>query len=388
MDLIKKNIITNVIKKNIINIFNIFKNLNKSEVLYLFFFFFTYKTYNHFKNKQNILVSILYSIPYLNTNIKSKLYKQTQSLEENLNNNNYSNIQFLPDNKISKTDLFNKLKIFNNRTSDNKISGVVYSNNAYDDLVNTFYHKYSKSNPLHADIFPEIRMMEIDIINICKELYKAPHTSCGSLTSGGTESILLSCVTYRDYCKENNNITNPNIIGFHTIHPAFDKACHYFNIKLIKVKNINQMKSNINSNTICLVASAPDYPYGLIDPIKEVNKLALKYSKNLHIDACMGGFLLPFLDKYKYINFTLSGITSISMDTHKYGYSPKGSSVLLFRDVNVKKYQHFISKDWCGGVYATPTMLGSKPGGIIAGTWASLLLRGTNIFIETSTNIN
>ena len=171
-------------------------------------------------------------------------------------------------------------------------------------------------------------MMEIDIINICKSLYKGKN-AVGNITSGGTESILLSCLTYRDFCKENRNIVNPNIIGFNTIHPAFDKACHYFGINLIKVNNIEEMEKTMDSNTICIVGSAPDYPYGLIDPIKELNKLALRYNTNFHIDACMGGFLLPFLDEFSYINFNLEGVTSISMDTHKYGYAPKGSSVLL-----------------------------------------------------------
>ena len=148
------------------------------------------------------------------------------------------------------------------------------------------------------------------------------------------------------------------------------------------------MEKTIDSNTICIVGSAPDYPYGLIDPIKELNKLALRYNTNFHIDACMGGFLLPFLDEFSYINFNLEGVTSISMDTHKYGYAPKGSSVLLFRDINIKKYQHFINKDWCGGVYATPTILGSKSGAVIAGAWASLLLRGHNNFKIISDKIN
>ena len=115
-------------------------------------------------------------------------------------------------------------------TQNKYISGIIYSYSDYEDTVCNFYKIYSKTNPLHAEIYPSIRMMEVDIINICKDLYKAGKESCGSLTSGGTESIVLSCLTYRDYCKEKNNIVNPNIIGFKTIHPAFDKACHYFNI--------------------------------------------------------------------------------------------------------------------------------------------------------------
>lgn len=358
---------------------------NKKNIFYLISSYFLFKFYQHLKNKKNKFVEILYLIPYLNKKIKKELYANSSNLENNTNNK-YNNFKHLPIKPFSNTELLNRFE--DKIVETNRISGIIYTNSKYDDLVLKFYNKYFKSNPLHPDIYPDVRNMEIDIVNVSKNLYKGGSNSCGSLTSGGTESILLSCVTYRDYSKEKMNIITPNIIGFETIHPAFDKACHYFNIKLIKTKNISEMKSYINSNTICIVGSAPDYPYGLIDPIYEMNNLAMKYNVNFHIDACMGGFLLPFIDDFKYINFNLKGLTSISMDTHKYGYAPKGSSVLLFSDIKFKKYQHFVSKEWCGGVYATPTMLGSKPGGIIAGTWASLFIRGTSNFIEISNKIN
>ena len=361
-------------------------NIGRFIIIYLIYRFYTY-----FKNKKNKLAELLYLIPYFNNTIKQELKLQSNKLETSLMNYSYKNYDELPYIPVSVENLNKKLDVFKVETKDTQsklISGVVYSHNDIDDKVCEFYKRFSKTNPLHADLYPSIRMMEIDIINICKSLYCADDKACGSLTSGGTESIVLACFAYRDYCKEKFNVENPNIIGFTTIHPAFDKACHYFNIKLIKVKNVKEMKSNINGNTICLVASAPDYPYGIVDPIREVNKLAVTYSKNFHVDACMGGFLLPFLDEFSYINFKLKGISSISMDTHKYGYAPKGSSVLLFKDANIKKYQHFINKEWCGGVYATPTILGSKSGGIIAGTWASLLLRGKSEFNNYSKKIN
>ena len=145
--------------------------------------------------------------------------------------------------------------------------------------------------------------MEIEIVNMCKDLYKGNLFSCGSVTSGGTESLLLTCLTYRDYCKHHNNIVNPNIIGFDTIHPAFDKAGHYFNITIIKVHTLEELRLKINSNTICIVGSAPDYPYGLIDPIREMSEIAQNYKVNFHVDACMGGFLIPFIEEFAYINF-------------------------------------------------------------------------------------
>ena len=357
----------------------------KKPYFYFFYFLFFLKTYNYFKHKNNKLASLLYILPYFNTSIKKKLKEQSKQLEDNVNTCS-NEITKLPDNKTDYKTLdtmFNKTL-----TIDKKyISGIIYSSDTYDDDIIKIYKKYSKTNPLHPNIYPEVRLMEINIIDICKELYHGDNTSCGSVTSGGTESLLLTCLAYRDYCKYHKNIINPNIIAFNTVHPAFDKAAHYFNIRLIKVKTLKQMKKNINSNTICLIGSAPDYSYGLIDPLIEIGKLAKSYNTQFHIDACMGGFLLPFIDEFKYINFTIDGVTSISMDTHKYGYSPKGSSVLLFSDYKFKKFQHFINKDWCGGVYASPTIPGSKSGGVIAATWASLLLRGKNSFIETSQTI-
>ena len=218
--------------------------------------------------------------------------------------------------------------------------------------------------------------MERDIINIAKNLYKGDDKCCGNLTYGGTESILLACITYRDYYKYHKKIRNPNIVCYETVHPAFDKACHYFGIKQIKINITQNIESFINRNTILIVGSCPEYSYGTTDPITNMAKLAKKYDVGMHIDCCMGGFLIPFLEEYQNLNFDLEGVTSISIDTHKYGYSLKGSSILLFKNYELKKFQHYINKDWKGGVYATPTMMGSKSGGIIAATWASLLLIG------------
>jgi sphinganine-1-phosphate aldolase len=376
-------------------------NINKQYIVGVFLVLYMRKGVLFFKNKENKLPSLLFILPYIGKTIKSKLYDETLKLERSINLNskirlNLNNeskgakhvytIKEMPDK--STENVLTRFDYMNSNRTQEKISGIIYSGDSYSTEINAVYNKYSKTNPLHADLYPEIRYMEIEVVNICKSLYKGSLFSCGSITSGGTESLLLTCLTYRDYCKYHHNITNPTIIGFKTIHPAFDKAAHYFNITIIKVNTLKEMRQKINSNCICIVGSAPDYPYGLIDPIREMAEIAKKYKVNFHVDACMGGFLIPFIDKFSYINFDLDGITSISMDTHKYGYSPKGSSVLLFSHLKYKKFQHFINKDWCGGVYATPTIQGSKPGGLIAATWATLLLRGRNNYVETSNRIN
>ena len=364
----------NFISGSIIKLLRIpYKNI---KLYKLFFLFFMIKILSYFRNKK--LKDILLNIPTIKDKIKSKLKGESIKLHNSLNSN-YRNFKILPNSSFNKENINKVIKSMNKKTNETnkKISGVIYLGDKQhnNDMIDIF-KQFSFSNPLHPDIFPEIREMEIDIVNIIKYLYKGSESCCGNVTYGGTESILLACLTYRDYYYSNYNISNPNIICFYTVHPAFDKACHYFNINIIKVKTIKEMKNKINSNTILIVGSCPEYSYGTVDPIKELSEIALKRNVSLHVDCCMGSLLIPFIEEYKHINFKLKGITSMSVDTHKYGYSLKGSSVLLFSSFEYKKYQHFINKDWVGGVYATPTMMGSKSGGIIAATWYSLLTIG------------
>ena len=244
------------------------KYTNKKEIILpLISTLFIRHVYNYFKNKDNKMAAFLFIIPHLNKKINSQLYDQTLKLEHSLNITKKYNklninenkipieiIKSLPDNPtdnlITRLDYMNTYK----KTTE-KISGIIYSADTYNTEIQAIYNKYAKTNPLHADIYPEIRLMEIEIVNMCKDLYKGDIFSCGSVTSGGTESLLLTCLTYRDYCKHHKNIVNPNIIGFNTIHPAFDKAGHYFNITIIKVKTLKEMRKKINSNTICIVVA-------------------------------------------------------------------------------------------------------------------------------------
>ena len=319
--------------------------------------------------------------------------KSSLLLENDLDDE-YKNIKKLQNNslKVSKVnEIINQM----GQTPENKlISGVIYygSKEHNNKLINIM-KEFSFTNPLHPDMFPKIRNMEIDVINMIKDLYKGDSECCGNITYGGTESLLLACLTYRDYYKS-KGYNNPNIVALESVHPAFDKACHYFNITLIKVpvdesgtNKIDVIKKYINRNTILLVGSAPSYAHGVVDPIKEMGELADYYKIGFHVDCCMGGFLIPFLKEFNYINFKLNGITSISIDTHKYGYSLKGSSVLLFKNLKLKKYQHYINKEWNGGVYATPTLMGSKSGALIAATWASLLFIGRFKYTELALDI-
>ena len=394
---------------------------------YLFIFLFFGMSLCLSYSLQNMsLRNLLYKLPFLGGKIKRKLYESTEELESSLNNGPYMFLQKLPEHSFSEDKLFQVINSMREKrehdseqtdTTENngenyveysdglanrKISGVVYHGcpDHIQKLVNVF-NEFAVSNPLHPDLFPFIRNMEIDIVNMVSSMFKGGPQCCGNVTYGGTESILLACVTYRDYFKKTRGIHKPNIVAFDSVHPAFDKACHYFGIEMKKIiidnyedwyscseRNvISKIASYVDSNTILLVGSAPSYPHGIIDSVVQMGKVASERNIGFHIDACLGGFLIPFLQEFSYINFELEGVTSISVDTHKYGYSLKGSSVLLFKDEKIKLHQHYINLEWSGGVYATPTLMGSKSGGLIASTWASLLYIGREKYVELATQI-
>ncbi len=186
-----------------------------------------------------------------------------------------------------------------------------------------------------------------------------------------------------------------------TAHAAFRKAGFYFNIKVHLVAcpapfytvNIPSVSRLINSNTILLVGSAPNFPHGIIDDISALSRLALRKKGRLplHVDCCLGSFLVPFLARAGFpsqpFDFSVKGVTSISCDTHKYGFAPKGNSTLLYRTQALRTYQYFVSPDWSGGVYASPSIAGSRPGALIATCWASLMSQGESGYISSCHSI-
>ena len=188
------------------------------------------------------------------------------------------------------------------------------------------------------------------------------------MTSGGTESIILAIKAYRDYARNEKGIENPNIVVPITAHAAFDKGAAMLDMPIIHVPvdpdtqrvNLQKMKRSINSSTCMLVGSAPQFPHGSIDDIEGIAALGLKYDIPVHVDACLGGFLIAFMRDAGYplkpFDFSVPGVTSISADTHKYGFAPKGSSVILYSNRELRHQQWFTFPDWPGGIYATSTI--------------------------------
>ena len=180
-------------------------------------------------------------------------------------------------------------------------------------------------------------------------------------------------------------MTRPNVIKPETAHPAFDKACHLFGVELRRAPidpvttqvDVDWVRDHIDDQTVALIGSACNYGYGTVDPISDLSDLALESGVGLHVDACLGGFILPFGRELGYdippFDYALPGVTSMSADTHKYGYAFKGSSVLSFRSKAIRNAQYFYLTDWSGGKYTSPGMEGSRSGGLIAATWAAMV---------------
>ncbi|MCP5060723.1 MAG: aspartate aminotransferase family protein [bacterium] len=268
-------------------------------------------------------------------------------------------------------------------------------------FLNEVFSEYAHVNALQRDICPsatrfesEITAMALDMMNADAAVGEGDDArACGSVTSGGTESILTSVLMYRDKFRAEGGITEPEMILPSTAHPAFEKGAHLFGVKVIHVPvdpestlvDVDLVCDQINENTIMIVGSAGNYPYGTIDPIEELSGLAAERNIGLHVDGCLGGFILPWGQQLGYdipvFDFRLPGVTSISADTHKYGFGLKGTSVLLCRDRALRRYQYFATPEWPGGKYNSPGIAGSRSGGLLASAWASMVSLGREGFL-------
>ncbi|MBI5052553.1 MAG: aminotransferase class V-fold PLP-dependent enzyme, partial [Chloroflexi bacterium] len=288
------------------------------------------------------------------------------------------------------------------RWKDGFVSGAVYhGDEEHIRFLNRVYALNSQSNPLHSDLWPSTTKFEAEIVSMTATMLGAARASdpiCGTLSSGGTESILLAMKTYRDRARDQKGITRPEMIAPITAHAAFEKAAQYFNIKMVRVPvdanfraDVAATRKAINGNTVVIVGSAPSFPHGAIDPIEPLSELARERGIGFHTDACLGGFVLPWAEKLGYhvppFDFRLRGVTSISADTHKYGYAAKGTSVILYRGLELRRYQYYSTADWPGGLYFSPTFAGSRPGALSAACWATLVTMGEQGYMQATKKI-
>ncbi|KAI8072194.1 sphingosine-1-phosphate lyase [Gilbertella persicaria] len=310
----------------------------------------------------------------------------------------------LPSKGLTEEQVMASLKKFHSlKAADwagGKVSGSIYHGG--EDLTRILaeaYKIFAIANPLHPEIFPGIRRMEAESVAMVLNMYHAPATGCGTMTSGGTESILMACKTYRDMYKDLKSIHHPEMVVPETIHAAFMKAAYYFKIKLVTVPidpvtlkvDIKKLERAITKNTVMIAGSAVNFPHGIADDIVALGKIAKKYNIGLHVDCCLGSFIMPFLEKAGFpttdFDFRVEGVTSISCDTHKYGFAAKGSSIIMYRNSQIRKYQYFLYSQWTGGIYASPSIAGSRPGALIAGCWAALMHMGHDGYLDACKKI-
>jgi glutamate/tyrosine decarboxylase-like PLP-dependent enzyme len=289
-----------------------------------------------------------------------------------------------------------------------QVSGTFYhAGEEHRAFLNRVFSLFSHANTIQFDICPSMFKMESEIISMTAKMlhgdavkeHDAADQVCGTVTSGGTGSILMAMKVYRDWARNERNIQAPEVIMPHTAHPAFDKSGSYFGIKMVHVPvaepdfrvNPAAVEEKINENTVAIVGSAGNYPYGLIDPLEGLSDIAVKHDIGFHVDGCLGGFIFPWIEKLGYdippFDFRLPGVTSMSADTHKYGFALKGTSVVLYRSNNLRRYQYFNIPDWPGGMYASPTAAGSRSGGLTAATWAAMVYLGEEGYLKAVRDI-
>jgi len=307
----------------------------------------------------------------------------------------------LPKQGRDHQDILKELSVIseeeNAKWKNGRVSGTFYhAGDAHRAFLNDIFSLFSHVNVIQADLCPSMSKFESEIVAMTASILNGDAVKkgdpadevCGTVTSGGTESIIMAMKVYRDRAFSEKGISRPEIIKPKTAHPAFLKAGQYFGIKVVEVPTNPPdftvdpavVESHINDNTIAIIGSAGNYPYGLVDPFDKLSALALKYGIGLHADGCLGGFVLPWIEKLGYpvpvFDFRLPGLTSMSADTHKYGFGLKGTSVILYRNKELRRYQYFDVPDFPGGIYASPSASGSRSGGLTASTWASMVSLG------------
>ena len=271
--------------------------------------------------------------------------------------------------------------------SEGRASGAVYHGDSdHIDFLNQVYALQSQSNPLHIDLWPSGMKFEAEVVAMTADMLGAtetPHEIVGTVTSGGTESIIMAMKTYRDRA----GIAEPEMVLPDSAHVAFDKAAQYFGYRQVRVPvgadyaaDIDAMTQAVSKRTVVVVGSAPGFPHGIVDPIPELSEMARQRGIGFHTDACLGGFVMPWVAHLGYdapeFDFRLPGVTSMSADTHKYGYAAKGTSVVLYRGRELRHHQYYVATEWPGGLYFSPTIAGSRPGALLASAWAAMLSMG------------
>lgn len=339
--------------------------------------------------------------PKFSATIDKEFNPALDALDKSIHEKRTLRYDSLPKKPVSKEVILNHVtKIARSKHLGDKMSGGIYRNleDPYLDELNAEIFRLSAyTNPLHGGAWPELAQCEAEVVAWYAKLFDGDNNICGNITPGGTYSIMEAMRTYKKWGKETKGIERPNMVVPSSIHAAFDKGAEDYGIELIKVPvdpvtqraDVQAMAKRINKNTIALVGSTPSFPCGAIDPIQDLATLAAKHNIGMHVDCCLGGFLVPFAKEAGYDIGSVSfkdHITSISGDPHKYGETPKGSSLILFRK-DIGKFQPYVKLDSSIGMYITPNQAGSRNGANILMTWGTLLSIGHDQYVANTKRI-
>ncbi|KAF1783469.1 Pyridoxal phosphate-dependent transferase [Phytophthora cactorum] len=329
-----------------------------------------------------VVLNALKQLPIISTKVAAEMRKIEGEVEHSLKGNDplaakMEKLRALPDQGMDDKKLLALMEDLagnsDDKWKDGLVSGAVYhGEKEHLDVLNKAYALFAVTNPLHVDLWPAVTKFEAEVIAMTAGLMNGGHPEvCGTLSSGGTESIFLATKRI------------PEIIACVTAHAAIDKACEILGIRLIKVPmdpktlkvDLNAVRWSISANTIMLYSSAPNFPHGMIDDIEALSTLAVQNDVGLHVDCCLGGFVLPFARQLRkdipVFDFSLPGVTSMSCDTHKYGYGSKGTSVVLYKNPEIRRFS--ISR--------------SRPGALSAAAWASMVRLGREGYLEKTKGI-
>ena len=257
--------------------------------------------------------------------------------------------------------------------------------------------EYLHENYLNPFAFPSLLRMEREVVAMGADLLHGNRRG-GKLTSGGTESLFLAVQVARDHAREARGVSEPRIVLPATAHPAFAKACHYLDVDEVRVPvgadgraDVAATAAALDPRTALVVGSAPCYPFGVVDPVPELAALAAEHGVLCHVDACLGGWLLPFLERLGEPlppwDFRVEGVTSVSADVHKYGWCFKGASLLLHRNEDELRRQYFLFDGWPGGLYGSATTAGTRPAAPIAAAWATVSHLGLDGYLRLADQV-
>ncbi|MEJ7784423.1 MAG: aminotransferase class V-fold PLP-dependent enzyme [Solirubrobacteraceae bacterium] len=281
---------------------------------------------------------------------------------------------------------------------EGRVSGSIYhGGEEHFAFLADVYRRFAHVNVLQRDMYPSATKFEGEIVAMCAALLHGGESACGVLTFGGSESLFNAVLVYRERGRK-RGIEAPQVVVPVTAHVAIAKAAHYLGVEVVPVPvtdgfvvDVDAVREAIGPQTVALFGSAGTYPHGLIDPIEQLGALALEHDIGLHVDGCLGGLILPWGERLGVEiprwDFRVPGVTSISADTHKYGYAPKGTGVMLYADRELRRLQYFAYPDWSGGLYASPGIAGSRSGGLIAATWAAMVTLGERGYLDIAERI-